>query len=251
MGTKINRVRYKIRPDGILLSSWLSDQDISCREQTNYVRSGTLQRIASGAYKFSDAPISLYGILSSYQLQGRLNYHIGAATALEIKGFSHYIPMGKPKAVIFTPVKPRLPKWITSQELDMAITEVSTKVFGQVGIEEVQYNGYSLRIAAPERAIMECLLLSPTHYNLMDVYYLMEMLTNLRATLAQNLLETCSSVKVKRLFLYMAEKAGHRWFGKLNLSKVTLGSGTRALVKGGVKNAKYNIMIPLELAHYE
>lgn len=85
----------------------------------------------------------------------------------------------------------------------------------------------------------------------MDVYYLMEMLTTLRPTLVQQLLENCTSVKVKRLFLYMADKSGHRWFSKLDVSKISLGSGTRSISKGGVKNAKYNIVIPKELADYE
>lgn len=53
------------------------------------------------------------------------------------------------------------------------------------------------------------------------------------------------------MFLYMAEKAGHHWFVKLDLSKISLGSGTRSYSKGGVKNAKYDIVIPKELADYE
>jgi len=49
----------------------------------------------------------------------------------------------------------------------------------------------------------------------------------------------------------MAEKSKHAWFKRLDLSNVTLGSGTRSLCKGGVKNAKYNLIIPKELAEYE
>ncbi len=48
---------------------------------------------------------------------------------------------------------------------------------------------------------MECLLLSPSRYDLMDVYYLMEMLSFLRVSFVQQLLEECTSVKVKRAFL--------------------------------------------------
>ena len=109
----------------------------------------------------------------------------------------------------------------------------------------------TLTVSGPERAIMECLLLSPMRYDLMDVYYLMEMLTSLRVTLVQQLLEDCTSVKVRRLFLFMAEKARHRWFSKLDLSRISLGSGTRSFAKGGVKNAAYDIVISKELAEYE
>lgn len=251
MASKINLLRNRVLPDGILITSWLEQNGITRSDLSDYVKHGSLERVATGIYKYPATIQTLYGILSSCQLQGDIDYHLGAATALEISGYSHYITMGKPQAMIFTKLSSRLPKWVRKLELDMTVHEFSTKVFGETAIENVQYQGYSLRVSAPERAIMECILLSPEHYNLMDIYHLMEMLNSLRSSVVQRLLEECTSVKVKRLFLYFAEKAGHRWFGKLDLSKISLGSGTRALVKGGVKNAKYNIMIPIELSNYE
>jgi len=75
----------------------------------------------------------------------------------------------------------------------------------------------------------------------------MEGLNNLRPDLIQKLLEECMSVKVKRLFLYMAEKAGHTWVSCLNLERVDLGIRKRALVKKGVYVPKYQITVPAEL----
>ncbi|MFR9534110.1 MAG: type IV toxin-antitoxin system AbiEi family antitoxin domain-containing protein, partial [Rikenellaceae bacterium] len=77
------------------------------------------------------------------------------------------------------------------------------------------------------------------------------MLTTLRPKLLQQLLELCSSVKVKRLFLYMAEKSGHSWFRSLDLDKIDLGSGKRMIEKNGVYNSKYMITLPNELVDYE
>ena len=180
-----------------------------------------------------------------------MHYHIGAATALELKGYSHYITMGKPTAVVFSPLRPSLPQWLMDTELDMNLVTVSSKVLGNAGVERMDYQGQTLSLSSPERAIMECLLLFPSRYDLMDVYYLMEMLTSLRASLVQQLLEECTSVKIKRTFLYMAEKAHHRWFDKLDLSRISLGSGARSLMKGGVNIPAYNIVIPKELVDYE
>lgn len=250
MGTKINKIRQQTPSDGILLTSWLEKSGLSRSEISDYATSGWLRRIATGVYSFVGDKPTLYGILSSYQKQSTLSYHIGAASALELRGFVHYVPMGKPKAIVFAPIRPRLPKWLPLVDLDMRLIEVSTKVFGNIGCEQMELNRQQLTIASPERAIMECLLLYPAHYNLMDVYYLMETLTTLRPTLVQQLLESCTSVKVKRLFLYMAEKANHWWFPKLDLSKISLGSGTRSFSKGGVKDAKYDIVISRELADY-
>ena len=251
MASKINLLRNRVLPDGILMTSWLERNGITRSDLSDYVKHGSLERVTTGIYKYPATTQTLYGILSSFQSQDDIDYHLGAATALEISGYSHYVTMGKPQAMIMTKLSSRLPKWIKRMELDMSVHELSTKVFGNSGIEDVQYQGYSLRISAPERAIMECILMSPEHYNLMDIYHLMEMLNSLRSSMVQRLLEECTSVKVKRLFLYLAEKAGHRWFGKLDLNKFSLGSGTRAFVNGGVKNKKYDIMIPIELANYE
>lgn len=251
MGTKINNIRQLSASDGILLTSWLEKQGVSRSEISDYVKSGWLLRISAGVYKFVGDTPTLYGVLASYQAQSDLKYHLGAATALELKGFSHYISMGKPTAVIFTPIKPPLPKWIGQEELDMNPVAVSSKVIGEKGIEQMEYNGRMLTVSSPERAIMECLLLSPMRYDLMDVYYLMEMLTSLRASLVQQLLEECTSVKIKRLFLFMAEKSRHRWFSRLDLSRISLGNGTRSFEKGGVKIPEYDIVVAKELAEYE
>ncbi len=251
MGTKINNLRQQIPSNGIMLTSWLEKSGFNRNEVYDYMESGWLQRISTGVYQFTGDTPTLYGILASYQKQIGLKYHIGAASALELKGFSHYITMGKPTAVVFSPVRPPLPKWLNDADLDMNLAEVATKVLGTIGIEQMDYQEQTLTVSSPERAIMECVLLSPSRYDLMDVYYLMEMLTSLRSALIQQLLENCTSVKVKRMFLYMAEKAHHRWFAKLDLSKISLGSGTRSFAKGGVKVNTYDIVIPKELADYE
>lgn len=251
MSTKINSLRQQAPTDGVLLTSWLEESGFSRNEISNYVKSGWLKRLSTGVYQFTGDTPSLYGILASYQKQADFKYHIGAASALELKGISHYITIGKPTAIVFSPVRPPLPKWLKQTELDMNLVEVGSKVLGSSGIEQMDYQGQMLTVSSPERAIMECILLSPSRYDIMDVFYLMEMLTSLRSALVQQLLENCTSVKVKRMFLYMAEKAHHRWLAKLDLSRISLGSGTRSVAKGGVKVKSYDIVIPKELADYE
>lgn len=251
MGTKINNIRGLVLPDGVMLSKWLAREGITRAEQSAYARRGTIKRVGVGVYKFPESAPTLYGILSSYGNQGEITYHIGASSALEIKGFSHYVTMGRSRIYIYTPKTQRLPKWVVLVLRNEEIVETSTSVFGNIGIENTDYNGYHLNVSSPERAIMECILLSPKYYNLTDVQYLMEMLTNLRSKVVQQLLEGCTSVKVKRMFLYMAKKAKHRWVEKIDLSRINLGSGTRSYSKSGVKDSKFDIVIPKELADYE
>jgi len=252
MATKINNIRSLVVPHGVMNTAWLVSQGISRTEQGNYVKSGWLERMATGIYCFKNDTPTLLGTLASYGILMGGQYRIGAYTALELHGYTHYLTFGKPITFVFTPIDHRLPKWMTSHEWEQTLKEFSTKVFeGTVGTTQIERDGSVLNVSSPELAIMECLLLSPEHYSLMDVYYLMEMLTSLRSSVVTKLLEQCSSVKVKRIFLYMAEKAKHSWFNRLDLNHVTLGSGTRSLAKGGVKVAKYDIVIPKELAGYE
>lgn len=252
MPTKINQIQNKVLPRGVMTSSWLERQHISRTEQHKYVKSGWLVRMDKGLYRFASVTPSLYGVLASLREQHGLTYRIGATSALELQGYSHYVPMGKPQAYLFTSISQRLPKWMKEREWEMDCHEFCSKAFsGETGVTKIETEGLALTVSTPELAIMECLLLAPDFYGLMDVYYLMESLTTLRPSVVTELLEECGSFKVKRLFLYMAEKAGHAWFKRIDLDNVTLGSGPRSFGRGGVRVAKYNIIVPKELADYE
>ncbi len=95
---------------------------------------------------------------------------------------------------------------------------------------------------------MECLYLAPKDQDLVECYEVMEGLNNLRPAQVQKLLEACGSIKVKRLFLFMANKAGHDWLNYLKLDRVDLGSGKRRIVNDGVYDATYLITVPRALA---
>jgi hypothetical protein len=82
----------------------------------------------------------------------------------------------------------------------------------------------------------------------MEVYQIMSGLVNLRPGLLQKFLEGCSSVKVKRLFLYMAKKANHQWFQFLDLSSVNLGQGDRSIIRDGAYDSEFRITLSKELA---
>jgi hypothetical protein len=79
----------------------------------------------------------------------------------------------------------------------------------------------------------------------------MEQLTTIRSDVLQRLLEGTDNYRVKRMFMYMAEKAGHYWFQKLNVDRIKLGSSKMQLARNGVFNTKYKITIPKELDAYE
>lgn len=253
MPTKINQLFQVVPPNALIFSAWMAERGVSRAEQSSYVRTGWLEKLAHGVYYRKGSKPTLYDAISSYNNQLKKQCFVGASTALDLRGFSHFVAMGKPTAYIFTQTPHRLPLWLLKYSWDMEVRYFTTNIFGDdlVGIEKMEINGVEILISSPERAFMECLLLTHTYYSIMDIYYVMEMLTTLRPKLVQQLLDRCSSVKVNRLFLYMAEKSKHQWFQWINPSTIKLGEGKRSMVKNGVYDSKYEITIPKELENYE
>ena len=60
----------------------------------------------------------------------------------------------------------------------------------------------------------------------------------------QHLLEECTHVKTKRLFLFLANKLNFSWFDQLNIKNIYLGSGPLQIYKKGKLDKKYFITYP-------
>jgi hypothetical protein len=112
-----------------------------------------------------------------------------------------------------------------------------------MGLTERADGDFSIRLSAPERAVLEAIEDVPRLQSFGEARLLMEGLTTLRPELVQQLLEACRSVKAKRLFLFLAEEADHPWVKELSISRVDLGKGKRSIVKGGRLDAKYQITV--------
>ena len=95
--------------------------------------------------------------------------------------------------------------------------------------------------------ILRSCYLAPDHQDLMECYKLMEGLNDLQPREAQALLENCRSVKVKRLFLYLADKAGHEWLEYIDPTNIELGKGKRSIVRNGIYVDGYGITVPKAL----
>ena len=236
-------------PGTILLASWLDANGFSHDLQQRYRKSGWLESVGVGAFKRPNETVGWQGALYSLQKQASLPVYIGGPTALSILGFSHYIRTGAETVYLFSQLNTRLPAWFKQYSWSETVSHVKTSFLSEeIGIDEFQETQFPLMIASAERAIFECFYLTPEKLDIMEVYQIMSGLVNLRPGLLQKLLEGCSSVKVKRLFLYMAKKANHQWFQFLDLSSVTLGEGDRNVVSNGSYDSEFRITISKELA---
>ncbi len=91
---------------------------------------------------------------------------------------------------------------------------------------------------------MEMLHLVPGKLPFDESLLIVENLVSLRPEVVQRLLEMCRSIKVKRLFMYLAEKAEHPWLAQLDLSRVDFGKGKRLIIRNGRYDTKYRITVP-------
>ena len=249
--TKINQLLSE-QPQGVVLqSSWLAREGYSIDLQKHYRKSNWLQSIGRGALVRTGDHVGYEGAVYALQKQSGITVHPGGRTALSILGKAHYLELAANRVVLFGNSSEKLPAWFRNHDWGVKVDYHGTSFLpSTMGLIEVELKNFSIKISGAARALMECLYLAPQKQELMECFELMEGLNNLPPKQVQALLENCQSVKVKRMFLYMAEKADHVWFKYLDIKNVDLGKGKRSIVKNGLFVDKYGITVPEELEQH-
>jgi len=85
-------------------------------------------------------------------------------------------------------------------------------------------------VSAPERAILEMLDDVPHKQSLDESKKIMETLFNLRIDVIQELLEKCKRIKVKRLFVSLANELKLPVINNLKLSQIKFGSNSEYII---------------------
>lgn len=248
---KLNQLLHYWQPGGLLFSSWLNKNGYSPQLIQQYRRSGWFSMLTRGVMYRTGDKLSSLATISSYNNQLNKKLYVGAHSALEIFGFNHYVPMGKPVLMIGYPIQDNIPNWLINTDFEYELKFFSTKTFLKPQLTIFNKGDAKILTSVPEQAFLECLMLAPNQYAYIDLFYIMEQLTTLRADVIQQLLENTDNLKIKRLFLYMAQKAGHDWYFRLDKSKIKLGTGKYKLTDNGVYLSEYMITIPKELYEYE
>jgi hypothetical protein len=246
---KLKKLLEEHVPGTVLLASWLDKNSISHDLQKYYRRSGWLESLGTGAFTRPKEVVRWQGGLFALQTQANLPVYAGGPSALSMHGLSHYLRLGEETVYLFSPHQVILPAWFNQHDWKAKMKHIKTSMLpAGLGLENFEEKNFKIKISSPERAILECIYLSPGHLDLVECYQVFEGLTNIRPKLMQALLEACTSIKVKRLFLYMADKSKHKWFSFINKSKISMGAGDRSISKGGVYVGQFHISIPKELA---
>ena len=247
-GLKINKL-LRHWPSGMVATSrWLEQQGISQQLTQRYQKSFWIDRIGHGAFIRYEDKVEWGGALFAVQKQLNLPIHAGGKTALQMLGFGHFLTLGrKPSVALFGAPGKKLPLWFEAFRSKIDLHYFMVNLFSStdpLGLTKKSMGAFEIILSTPERAIMEYLYLVPQEASFEEAGLLMEGLNALRPKLVQTLLEKCRSIKVKRLFLHLAEKKNLPWIKKVNTARLNLGKGKRSLIKGGHFDKKYQISVP-------
>jgi hypothetical protein len=268
---KLNWLQVHV-PEGLLVDAgWLQRHGYHSNLRSKYVAHGWLNQVSRGVYRRPASKLTpthdlgWQQVVVSLQTVMERPYTVGGRTALELQGFAHYLSNGPREIHLYGPKT--APGWLTKLQLDRPLVfHNADKLFTQQqhtnangsfkGSEVAQASvvqqplgqwGWSVTMSSPERAILELLDEVPQRETFHQADVLMEGLRTLRPRQLRALLLECRNVKVKRLFLWFAERHSHAWLKALDRTGVDLGRGKRMLVRGGKLDPKYNITVPEKL----
>ena len=246
---KITKLLAEHRPGTAFLAGWLERHGVSRDLQHRYLRSGWLEPLGLGAFRRTGDEVTWLGAVASLQQQAGADLYPGALSALELQGLAHYARFDSATAFLFSPPRKTLPAWFRRHDWGVPLSRHSTAFLPSgEGFQEHDAGTFSVQVSSPERAVLECLRLAPDEIDLGEMRDLFPGLAGLRPKLVQTLLETCRSVKAKRLLLYLADLSGSPWAKRLDRTRIDLGRGHRRLVEGGDYVSAYELTVPKGLA---
>jgi hypothetical protein len=174
------------------------------------------------------------------------------ATALALLGRSHYLQMGESSMMLLGDTGEKLPRWFAQYDWGVKIDYKSSSfIKGGMGIEDYIVQNFDIKLSGEVWVLLKCLYLSENEQDIIECYELLEGMSGLLPQIVQQLSEACTSVKVKRLFLFMAEMTGHAWVKYIKQELLDLGAGKRSIIPNRAYVQKFQITVPKELIRGE
>lgn len=261
---KLNSLLAGLSDRGLVSSGWLKAHGYSSSLVSRYIASGWLDSPARGVYQRRGGRLTWAGVVRALQDGDGLQLHVGGRFALAWHGHEHYLRLGESETVTLYG-SANLPGWVGKLSLKAKVVlcgkspfnleaptfnaETTDEALRAFGLEWVDADGDLGRVvfSTPERALLElCDGVSDASL-VYEVDALMQGADTLRPQRVSMLLQHCTSIKAKRLFLALAERHQHAWLAHVSLDGVYLGKGKRCLVPGGHLNPTYQITLPADL----
>jgi hypothetical protein len=260
---KLNSLLAGLSDGWLAPSAWLQQRGYDRQLLAHYVKQGWLVSPARGVFHRAGSSPTWQTVVHSLQHLAELPLHVGGPHAISMHGLDHYLRMGAARVTLYGPAP--LPAWVGALDLPerferrsdarLGFAPLSAGLFAsgpaqrEVGLETLPGDrpDCPLVVSMPERAILEMLMDVPGKDSVAGADAIVQGMMRLRPDLLGRLLRECASVKVKRLFLALAERHNHAWFKHVDLAGVDLGKGNRVLGRGGRLHPTYRISLPKDL----
>lgn len=280
---KLNSLELLLEGGLLVDSHLLRDKDYSTSLVRYYVSTGRIEQVTRGVYRrtlgqaewqqeigkltWQQAVVSLQTVLLRDPL------YVGGLSALELQGFAHFVQQGATTVHLYGPKPP--PTWLHKLPLEAkfkyhndrtlfgnkpihhGLTSQSWKDDPNKGFIKTDADhhfrspagprGWPLTLSTPERAVLELLDEIPDDESFHHVDKIFEGLSTFVPRRLDKLLKDCTSIKVKRLFLFFASKHQHAWAKQLKPQDYELGTGNRVIAKGGRLDKQFKITVPSDL----
>ena len=242
-----NCLFLKWKDEEVHTYSWFKFHGISRQSIHQCLNNGLIKKLGGGTYIKANDELNWHAAIFTAQKELQLPLHVSGQSALEMQGSGHFIQLGKkPLVYIIKRKEIRIPIWLKKNDWSVKFRFKTSTLFpSNLGLIEYDQSKFHFTLSSKERAIMEMIdsLDLTDSFETLERYF--EGLLDLRSSLVQKLLENCSSIKVKRVFLHMADKLRLPVMKKTNIRRVELGRGKRVVSKKGKLNKTYNITVPL------
>lgn len=227
---------------------WFRERGVAQNAAYEYFQNGSLEKLGPGIYSRKGEKLKWPGGVRLLQEELQKKIHVSGRTALELQGHAHYTPMGQREVVYLTTYsKEKIPDWFLAINFNCEFRFNSSVLFSK-DLDFNDYhdeNGFHFKMSCRELAILELINVLDLQHSFETAENYMNGLQTLRPSVVQNLLEKCTSIKLKRVFLYLSEKMNLPFFEKLDLKKINLGKGKRQVIsENGQLDRKYQITVP-------
>ncbi len=248
--TKLQNLISMQMEDTPFFFSYLKRKGYTKELLRSYVKNGWLKRLGRGVYIGANNEMSLKGLIFALQKQLLLNIFPSGKTALDLLGVRQYVIRKNSDFLVFSYNTPNEISKFVRENNNLKIKY--SKLFNNVKLGLTRVKGkLSLNVSSRERAILETVYMVKDENDLRETYELMELLTDLRSELLQELLIECKSIRTKRLFLFLVKNINHKWFNLLNMKSINLGKGPREIIKNGIYDKEFKITIPKDFYEYQ
>ena len=241
-----DRLFLNWKDEAIHTHFWFKSYGINRQAVHQSVKNKLIRKLGGGAYIKAKDKLNWQSAVWTAQKELKLPFHVAGQTALELQGLGHFVKIGKPFAYMVKTDHMRVPVWLKNNHWGVVFHFRNSSLFPpDLALMKYNKSKFHFILSSRERAIMEMIshLELGNSFETLERYF--EGLLNLRGFLVQKLLENCSSIKVKRVFLYMADKLKLPIMKNLNTRRIQLGHGKRVISHKGKLNKVYNITVPI------